>query len=169
MARIPENCGFTAANKATGNPQPITDSSPGNHHLLNSGTVVLQPSREVYDTLIDTLNTHPDVPDMLFFDQDLLAIVYRNRWTPLPYVYNALKTMRACHADLWRDGDVKVLHYILNKPWQSRAYDGGDAVEGTHKLWWDAYAEVEKEWAESADERKRRLWYSVVVPVVAKA
>ncbi|KAK3310578.1 nucleotide-diphospho-sugar transferase [Chaetomium strumarium] len=166
---IPENCAFTAADKTTGNPRPITDSSPGNHHLLNSGTVVLQPSKEGYDALIHTLNTHPDVPDMLFFDQDLLAIVYRNRWTPLPYVYNALKPMRACHCDLWRDKDVKILHYILNKPWQSRTYDGSDAVESTHKLWWDAYAEVEEEWTQSADERKRKLWYSVVVSVVAQA
>ncbi|KAK4239802.1 nucleotide-diphospho-sugar transferase [Achaetomium macrosporum] len=164
---IPENCAFTAADKATGEPKPITDSSPRNHHLLNSGTVVLRPSKEEYDTLMNAMNTHPDVPNMVFFDQDLLAVVYRDRWKPLPYTYNALKPMRSCHSDLWRDEDVKVLHYILNKPWQSRTY-GSDAIESTHKLWWDAYAEVEKEWMESTDENKRRLWQSVVVPVVAQ-
>ncbi|KAK3942342.1 nucleotide-diphospho-sugar transferase [Diplogelasinospora grovesii] len=164
---VPENCGFTAADKATGQPKPITEGSPGNHHLLNSGTVILRPSKKEYDELIHAMNTHPDVPKMLFFDQDLLAIVYRGKWKPLPYYYNALKPMRSCHADLWKDEDVRILHYILNKPWKSRAY-GDDVIESTHKLWWDAYAEVEREWTESDDENKRRLWQNVVVPVVAQ-
>lgn len=129
--------------------------------------MILEPSKEQYDTLIDAMNTHPDVPKMLFFDQDLLAIIYRNQWKPLSYVYNALKPMRACHADLWKDDDVKILHYILNKPWKSRTY-GDDVIESTHKLWWDYYVEVEKEWTESLDENKRRLWQNVVVPVVAQ-
>ncbi|KAK1756286.1 nucleotide-diphospho-sugar transferase [Echria macrotheca] len=163
----PENCGFTAADTQTGEPKPITEASPRNHHLLNSGTVILEPSKEQYTALIDAMNTHPDVPNMLFFDQDLLAIVYRNKWKPLPYTYNALKPMRACHSDLWKDEDVKVLHYILNKPWKSRAY-GDDVIESTHKLWWDYYAEVEKEWVGSPDENKQRLWKNVVVPVVSQ-
>lgn len=164
---VPENCGFTAANKETGEPKPITEESPENHHLFNSGTVILRPSKTEYDTIIHAMNTHPDVPKMLFFDQDLLAIVYRNKWKPLPYTYNALKPMRSCHSDLWKDEDIKVLHYILAKPWKSRTY-GDDVIESTHKLWWDYYAEVEKEWTESPDENKRRLWQSVVVPVVAQ-
>ena len=165
--RVPENCAFTAADKRTGQPAPITEDSPANHHLLNSGTVILQPSKSQYDTLIHAMNTHPDVPNMLFFDQDLLAVVYRGKWKPLPYTYNALKPMRECHADLWRDEDVNVLHYILAKPWKSRTY-GDDVVESTHKLWWEFYAEVEREWTDTFDERKKRLWRNVVVPVVAQ-
>ena len=113
------------------------------------------------------MNTHPDVPKMLFFDQDLLAIVYRNKWKPLPYIYNALKPMRSCHSDLWRDEDVKVLHYILAKPWKSRTY-GDDMIESTHRLWWEFYAEVEAEWTNAPDTKKQRLWRNVVVPVVAQ-
>ena len=105
---------------------------------------------------------------MLFFDQDLLAIVYRNRWRPLPYTYNALKPMRACHAPLWRDANVRVLHYILDKPWKSRAFDAADTVQSTHRLWWDEFAHVEREWTAAPDEEKRRLWESVILPVVAK-
>ncbi len=166
---VPENCAFTAADQATGAPAPITASSHANHHLLNSGTVILTPSQEQFGALIHAMNTHPDVPTMLFFDQDLLAIVYRGRWKPLPYAYNALKPMRACHAGLWKDGDVKILHYILNKPWKSRTYDAEDTIESTHKLWWDEFALVEREWTGSgAGEKKRALWESVVVPVVAQ-
>ncbi|OTA87069.1 glycosyltransferase family 8 protein [Hypoxylon sp. CO27-5] len=165
---VPANCAFTAANQATGEPAPITSQSPNNHHLLNSGTVILKPSKKQYDELIHAMNTHPDVPNMIFFDQDLLAIVYRGRWKPLPYHYNALKPMRDCHRGLWRDEHVKILHYILNKPWKSRKYDENDTIESTHKLWWDEFALVEKEWVESGDERKRELWRKVVVPVVAQ-
>ncbi|KAI1471477.1 glycosyltransferase family 8 protein [Daldinia caldariorum] len=165
---VPENCAFTAADQETGQPAPITPKSHNNHHLLNSGTVILQPSKAQFDELIHAMNTHPDVPNMIFFDQDLLAIVYRGRWKPLPYHYNALKPMRSCHSGLWRDEHVKILHYILNKPWKSRSYDANDVIESTHKLWWDEFALVEKEWTESADERKKELWRNVVVPVVAQ-
>jgi len=165
--RVPENCAFTAANQTTGEPAPITESSPDNHHLLNSGTVVLRPSKKEFDALIHAMNTHPDVPNMIFFDQDLLAIVYRGKWKPLPYIYNALKPMRDCHAQLWRDEDVRILHYIHNKPWKSRSYKN-DRIESTHKLWWDEYVEVEKEWVDSPDEEKKALWQSVVVPIVAQ-
>ncbi|KAI1506245.1 nucleotide-diphospho-sugar transferase [Biscogniauxia marginata] len=164
---IPENCAFTVANQTTGEPAPITPESRENHHLLNSGTVIIQPSKEEYDALIHAMNTHPDVPDMRFFDQDLLAIVYRNRWLPLPYTYNALKPMRSCHAGLWRDEDIRILHYILDKPWKSRAFDAQDTVQSTHKIWWDAFAEVENEWFRWADDRKLELWENVVAPVVA--
>jgi len=165
--RTPENCAFTAANQETGQPAPITEQSPRNHHLLNSGTVILTPSKKQYDEIIHTMNTHPDVPNMIFFDQDLLAIVYKNKWLPMPYTYNALKPMRDCHSALWKDDDVKILHYILAKPWKSRTY-ANDRIESTHKLWWDLYAEVEKEWTQSKDEKKRQSWQNVVVPVVAQ-
>lgn len=145
----------------------MTNSSPKNHHLLNSGTVVLRPSKQQYDHLIDTMNTHPDVPSMIFFDQDLLTIVYHGKWKALPYTFNALKPMRDCHASLWRDEDVRILHYILNKPWKSRTYNN-DRIESTHKLWWDEYAEVEKVWLSSPDAEKKALWHNVVVPVVAQ-
>ncbi len=104
---------------------------------------------------------------MLFFDQDLLAILYRGRWRPLPYTYNALKPMRACHARLWRDADVRVLHYILDKPWRSRAVDAADVIQSTHRLWWDEFAAVEREWTSAVDPEKTRLWETVVLPVVA--
>ncbi|RYO93156.1 hypothetical protein DL766_005691 [Monosporascus sp. MC13-8B] len=168
---IPENCAYTAANQETGEPAPIVEGlSPENHHLLNSGTVALRPSRAQADALMRALDEHPGVPYMRFFDQDLLAAVYRGRWRPLPYTYNALKPMRACHARMWRDADVKILHYILDKPWRSRAFDEADPVQATHRLWWDEFAEVEGEWREDAadDPEKARLWEDVVKPVVAQ-
>ncbi|KAI0484465.1 nucleotide-diphospho-sugar transferase [Xylariaceae sp. FL0804] len=174
---IPENCAYTAANVTTGRTPPLADSSPANHHLLNSGTVVLRPSRAQLDALVAALDDPAlDVPSMRFFDQDLLTEVYRGRWLPLPYWYNALKPMRSCHAALWRDEDVRVLHYILDKPWRSRAFDRDDAVQSTHRHWWDAFAELERAWHDAAADEgeggkggeRARLWRDVVVPNVAQ-
>jgi hypothetical protein len=37
---------------------------------------------------------------------------FKGRWTPVPYIYNALKTLRIIHPDLWRDEDVRNIHYM---------------------------------------------------------
>lgn len=54
----------------------------------------------------------------------------------LPYVYNALKTLRWewVHKPIWRDGEVKNVHYILNpKPWDEKKYSSHDP---SHAWWW---------------------------------
>lgn len=52
---------------------------------------------------------------MKFPDQDLLALHFKGRIRFLGYEYNALKTLRECHADMWQDDKVKNVHYILDK------------------------------------------------------
>lgn len=76
--------------------------------------------------------------------------------------------MRACHASLWRDDEVKILYYILNKPWKSRKFDKDDIVESLHGIWWNVWADVEREWTESEDARKRKVFKSVIRPIVAQ-
>jgi len=76
-----------------------------------------------------------------FPDQDLLADLFRARWVTLPYVYNALKTLRwkEVHAPIWRDDQVKTIHYILGpKPWNE---EPGNHADETHTWWWDANKE----------------------------
>ena len=56
-----------------------------------------------------------------FAEQSLLSRLFPRRWAPLPYAYNALKTLRwrGVHDGLWRDGEVRCVHYILTpKPWE---------------------------------------------------
>jgi hypothetical protein len=50
-----------------------------------------------------------------------------------PHIYNALKTLRTAHAEIWKDNEVKNVHYILEKPWNDKAK--GDSNEETH-VWW---------------------------------
>lgn len=76
---------------------------------------------------------------LLYEDQDLLANFFKGKWKPLPYVYNALKTLRIIHQPLWRDEHVRCLHYILtDKPWMQPRGSGGD-YETVNQWWWDRY------------------------------
>ena len=63
----------------------------------------------------------------------MLAYVFGGRFLPLSYRYNALKTLRYCHAPMWRDDEAKNVHYILDKPWNKRVEKGDeDANAETH-------------------------------------
>lgn len=129
--RIPENCGHTLAKYTT--PLSPSEFSKPTHESLNSGLVILRPSQASFDAIIDVLNYNPIVKTFGFPDQDLLAFVFKGKFTPLSYRYNALKTLRACHPDMWRDEDVKNLHFIMDKPWSKRV-EAGDANAETHQL-----------------------------------
>ena len=84
-----------------------------------------------------------------FADQSLLGDLFSGRWVGLPYIYNALKTLRDCHKEIWRDQSVKNCHYILDKPWNEKPED---AKNETHK-WWHVVNEER-----IADEKKSGLF-----------
>lgn len=114
--RIPENCGHTRAKLTT--PLPASQFTLPTHSRLNSGLVVLRPSASTFSSIVSFLHTDPRVATYGFPDQDLLADFFEGRFRPLSYRYNALKTLRYAHEEMWRDEDVKNVHYILKKPWQ---------------------------------------------------
>lgn len=138
---VPENCAYTPLSHPTGvtNPTLITDKSPRPHTQLNSGLVVLNPSTEIAKVVYNHLYTSPLVPTWSFPDQDLLSDFFKGRWRPLPWCYNALKTLMLIHKPLWRDEEIRCLHYILaDKPWQARvSKDGGGEYDKSHQWWWD--------------------------------
>lgn len=123
--RVPENCGHTQA-KLT-EPLPKKRFSRPTHSALNSGTVVLRPSADDFAKIYHTLNFDPLVKTFKFPDQDLLAYVFEGKYEPISYRYNALKTLKSCHPEMWRDEDVKNVHYILDKPWASRTVSHASA------------------------------------------
>jgi lipopolysaccharide biosynthesis glycosyltransferase len=110
--------------------------------------VVLNPSPDLADSLKHYLSTSPLVPTFSFPDQDLLAAYFRGKWKPLPYIYNALKTLRVVHKPLWRDEEVKCLHYILSdKPWHAKLSESGTGgeYEELNRWWWERFEKVEQE------------------------
>jgi len=141
---VPENCPHSAAIGTK--PVSITAFSPPTHQLLNSGLVVLRPSAELFQSLVARLNNDPIVQTFIFPDQDFLALVFKDRWIPLGYQYNALKTLKQCHPKMWSDADVLNVHYIIDKPWASKpSHEDPHYVVNT--WWWQEYRELREQWA----------------------
>lgn len=94
----------------------------------------MNPSNEVYQLIVDQLAKETTM-NYDFADQSLLGDVFHGRWVVLPYIYNALKTLRqkGVHDAIWQDDKVKNVHYILNpKPWDEKP---GEESEESHKWW----------------------------------
>ncbi|KZF23542.1 glycosyltransferase family 8 protein [Xylona heveae TC161] len=133
---IPKNCAYTSqhstpdAAQKEGAPPTIGLGMP------NGGLQVVNPSADIYDRILQKLVTPASVETYEFADQSLLSDLFPGRWVALPYIYNALKTIRwdRVHAPIWRDEKVKNLHLLLNpKPWDEVP---GQESDETHKWWW---------------------------------
>lgn len=148
-----ENCAFGGSSHPTALTHPPAARKTGTHSLLNGGLFVFAPSQELWGALLEFLNSSPLVSGFMFPDQDLLAEFFRGRWLSVGWQYNALKTWRYWHPEFWQDGEVRNLHYIVDKPWARRVgrdgkagYLGKDGV--THGWWW-------REFAGWVEERRR--------------
>src|SRR5947207_2062870 len=123
---------------------------------MNGGLQVVNPSTAVYNQILAYMES--DAANMDFADQSLLSDLYRGRWVPLPYIYNALKALRweGVHNQIWRDDQVKNVHYILTpKPWDEMDAGGKNiSKDFTHQWWVDVNIErlaAEKEKAVAND------------------
>lgn len=105
---------------------------------MNGGLQVVNPSKEVYNLIIDYMASDKAI-DLEFADQSLLSNLFRGCWVPLPYIYNALKTLRwkGVHDAIWRDDKVKNMHYILSpKPWDEMDENGNSTSKDETHGWW---------------------------------
>lgn len=163
-----ENCAYTplkhpaALEEAT--LVPPTAAPPDTYTLLNGGLFLYHPSDILWEAMHHHFLTSPELPTFKFPDQDFLASFFCGRWRPLPWKYNALKTMKQWHPNIWRDEEVKGLHYIVDKPWEKRvASDGIGGHLGrdgeTHTWWWNV-------WHEWRSQRRGEL-LSIVDELVA--
>jgi lipopolysaccharide biosynthesis glycosyltransferase len=119
--------------------------------MPNGGLQVVNPSTAVYQLILDQLSQEAS-GNYDFADQSLLSDVFNGRWVALPYIYNALKTMRwkGVHDAIWRDDEVKNMHYLLSpKPWDEKPGEG----EESHSWWKDVNSErLKKEKADGIDD-----------------
>jgi lipopolysaccharide biosynthesis glycosyltransferase len=105
---------------------------------MNGGLQVVNPSKKVYDLIIDYMSSDKAI-DLEFADHSLLSNLFRGCWVPLPYTYNALKTLRwkGIHNAIWRDDKVKNMHYILSpKPWDEMDENGNSTSKDETHGWW---------------------------------
>ncbi|KAK7964959.1 nucleotide-diphospho-sugar transferase [Apiospora saccharicola] len=123
---VPANCAFTHQHA---DPERAQDEG--------IDPAVVNPSKQVFSQIVDYMESH--AVNMDFADQSVLSDLYRGRWVPLPYVYNALKTLRweGVHAPIWRDDRVKNVHYILApKPWDEVDAQGKFVGTDESHGWW---------------------------------
>ena len=142
-----ENCAYTPLShpRALTHPVPVTQDSRPTYHLLNSGFFLYRPSPQLWAEILDFFNTSDKLASFKFPDQDFLATVFKDRWVSMGWQWNAIKTMRNWHPNMWRDDEVVCLHYIVDKPWAARMGEDGRAgylgLDGiTHGWWWEEYA-----------------------------
>ena len=137
---IPANCAFTSQHSTPEKAQ--TEGAPPDLGITmpNGGLQVVIPSAAVYNTILSALSD-TKTASYEFSDQSLLGDVFHGRWVALPYVYNALKTLRwlGVHDAIWRDDMVKNVHYILSpKPWDEGEEEKGmEGRDGSHAWWWE--------------------------------
>ncbi|EPQ28292.1 uncharacterized protein PFL1_04119 [Pseudozyma flocculosa PF-1] len=142
---IPANCGYTPQSHPSALTSPLqpTASSPPTHRLINSGLVVLRPDSTTLRRMIERINTDPRVVAYRFPDQDFLADWFEDRVKILPWTYNALKKLKTVHPNIWRDQEVRNVHYILDKPWKlgrpGTPANPKDIDAEIHSWWWDAF------------------------------
>ena len=133
---IPENCAFTSQHGTPDEAQYTGPAPTAGIGSPNGGLVVVNPSQGVYDKILQTLKDGKMTGGYEFADQSLLGDRFYGRWVGLPYTYNALKTLRwkGVHDTIWRDDEVKNVHYILSpKPWDEKLEEMKDE---SHKWWY---------------------------------
>lgn len=155
---VPANCAFSLVNhpEALTKPTPKTPASPKLHKLMNSGMFVYRPSQQQLDAMYHEFETSDRLADYGFPDQDFLREFFQGRMVSMGWQYNALKTWRYWHPNMWRDDQVVCLHYIVDKPWVKRV--GSDGIAGyknndgeTHRWWWKAFDDWESERRDSEE------------------
>ena len=168
-----ENCAYTPLQHPFalqgGTPIPSDLAPPHTYALLNGGVFLYKPHESLWQTMHHFFLTSPDLTSYQFPDQDFLAAIFRGKWIPLSWKYNAIKTMENWHTNIWRDEEVKGLHYIVDKPWQKRV--ASDSVGGhlgrdgrTHRWWWNVYGD----WEQQTRENKELELLSIVRELVAE-
>ena len=156
------NCAYTPLNSPHDPPTRVTPTARPTYHLLNSGMFVYEPHKELWDAIMHDYDTSDKIKSYAFPDQDFMKDFFHNRWQSLSWKFNALKTMRSWHPRMYRDEDVVVLHYIVDKPWDRRIAD--DKIAGhlgrdghTHQQWWNIYEHWRKTRVSSHDQEARHV------------
>ncbi|RUP45465.1 family 8 glycosyl transferase [Jimgerdemannia flammicorona] len=137
---IPENCAYAGCDKSASNAAPPI-SRMG---FFNAGLVILKPSKAAFQEIVDALPATTDPNAFLFAEENHLSHVYKGRWIPLPYIYNATKTLFVAHGTMWDHDRVKNMHYNIAKPWDTdmaEAKKNGDQFYELYTWWWSMYAE----------------------------
>jgi alpha-N-acetylglucosamine transferase len=126
----PQNCFYTHCRGIDHTEEPDEVDN-----YFNGGFLVIEPDHEAFTSMLTRLSGLTDLSQYQFAEQDFLNEFFAGRWRPMPYVYNALKTLPHQHPALWNLDEVKNIHYIIDKPWEGRT-EPGSRYHELHEMWW---------------------------------
>ncbi|KAL2853855.1 nucleotide-diphospho-sugar transferase [Aspergillus pseudoustus] len=151
---VPSNCAYTSQHSTPQVAQETGAPSTTGLGIPNGGLQVVNPSQAIYDKIVAQLSSSA-TSNYEFADQSLLGDIFYGRWVALPYIYNALKTLRreGVHDPIWVDENVKNVHYILSpKPWDEDPNpETRTSADSTHAWWWKVNGE-------RLEEKKANGW-----------
>ncbi|KAI9926221.1 hypothetical protein MW887_004684 [Aspergillus wentii] len=134
----PSNCSYTSQNTTPEAAQTAGPSAVGCLGGLNSGLIVAVPSQATFDRILAQLAT-PAVLGYSHADETLLSDILADKWVPLPYIYNALKTMQGVHDAIWDADKVKNIHFVSSpKPWDDMwrmEREPGTVIKDPRHMW----------------------------------
>lgn len=126
---------------------------------FSSGVMVLEPRSATFDRMVSALSAAPSYDGG---DQGFLNVFFAGWYAMpvehrLPVGYNLAhfiyQFMRA-HPAAWEKlrPEVKVVHYLVQKPWRARS-----TLTGASEIWWDAYFHVHPEKAQDWRHRLHEM------------
>lgn len=138
---IPSNCVYSQSNYNNNNEnnhnQILGPSSKLGLSECNSGLLIVEPSLDSFNLILNSLNDENKTKNYLFPDQDLLSDVFYQNWLSISHNYNCLKTFKLIHPEIWDLSKIKIIHYILSpKPWNVDPLTYIDDSNTFH-LWWN--------------------------------
>jgi alpha-N-acetylglucosamine transferase len=126
---------------------------------FSSGVMVLEPSQATFERMIHALSVEEsyDGGDQGFLNNFFagwygMPVLHR-----LPVGYNLahfIYQFMHGHPSAWAQlqGEVKIVHYLVQKPWRARS-----TLTGASELWWDAYFRVHPEEDKSLRHRLHEM------------
>jgi len=93
-----------------------SDVFQASDHYFNSGVMVMDLERIRRVNILEKLNSFQETGliDRLYYDQDMLNLIFRNDWRNLGWRFNVMDPQKA-HETM----QVKIIHFTgINKPWK---------------------------------------------------
>jgi glycogenin glucosyltransferase len=108
---------------------------------FSSGVMVLEPNRDTFATMVQELSRFEscDGGDQGFLNNFFAGWYAKPVEHRLPIGYNMahfIYQFMHAHPSAWDklQGEVKIIHYLVQKPWQAKS-----TLSGASDLWWKAY------------------------------
>ncbi|QCE07242.1 glycogenin glucosyltransferase [Vigna unguiculata] len=118
-----------------------TNFGPKPPLYFNAGMFVYQPNLATYKDLLQTVQVTKPTS---FAEQDFLNMYFKDKYRPIPNVYNLVLAMLWRHPENVELEKVKVVHYCAagSKPWRYTGKEENmqrEDIKMLVKKWWDIY------------------------------